>query len=148
MDENAEITQLLRHLMGCGRQPSADADPHVEVKRLLDVLDELMPSIIEVGGYFRRQLEDVARRFQFIKEVRGFGLMIGVEFVKDRETKVPAKQLTDRIVDLAYERGLLTLSCGQSVIRIAPPLSISKSEVDEGLRMFEEALTQAEKETL
>jgi 4-aminobutyrate aminotransferase len=72
--------------------------------------------------------------------------MIGVEFVKDRETKEPAKELTERVVDLGFERGLLMLSCGKSVIRIAPPLSMSKSEMDEGLRLFEETLTIAEKE--
>ena len=71
--------------------------------------------------------------------------MIGVEFVKDRETKEPDHVLTERVVDLGFERGLLMLSCGKSVIRIAPPLSISKSEMDEGLRIFEEALTVAEK---
>jgi 4-aminobutyrate aminotransferase len=71
--------------------------------------------------------------------------MIGVEFVSDRETKEPAKELTERIVNLAFERGLLLLSCGKSVIRIAPPLSITKSEVDEGLKFFEEAITAAEK---
>jgi 4-aminobutyrate aminotransferase-like enzyme len=69
-----------------------------------------------------------------------------VELVKERETKEPAKELTHRLTDLAFERGLLTLSCGQSVIRIAPPLSISKSEIDEGLKIFEDALTAAEKE--
>jgi 4-aminobutyrate aminotransferase len=51
-------------------------------------------------------------------------------------------------VDLGYERGLLMLSCGKSVIRIAPPLSISTSEVDEGLKMFEEAISIAEKEMM
>ena len=74
--------------------------------------------------------------------------MIGVEFVKNRESKEPAKELTDRVVDLAFERGLLTLSCGKSVIRIAPPLSINKAEVDEGLSMFEEAIGIAEKELM
>jgi 4-aminobutyrate aminotransferase len=54
--------------------------------------------------------------------------------------------LTDRIVEIGYERGLLMLSCGKSVIRIAPPLTMSKSEMDEGLKLFEEALTLAEKE--
>jgi 4-aminobutyrate aminotransferase len=51
-------------------------------------------------------------------------------------------------VTLGYERGLLMLSCGKSVIRIAPPLSMSKSEMDEGLKIFEEALTVAEKEMM
>ena len=101
----------------------------------------------EVGGYAMDALMEIQARHPSIGEVRGKGLMIGVEFVKDHETKEPAKHLAERVVDIAYERGLLMLSCGQSVIRIAPPLSISKSEVDEGLRMFEEALTQAEKET-
>jgi 4-aminobutyrate aminotransferase len=54
--------------------------------------------------------------------------------------------LTDRIVELSFERGLLLLSCAKSVIRIAPPLSISKSEVDEGLMILEEAIALAEKE--
>ena len=102
----------------------------------------------EVGEYAMDAMMEIQARHPSIGEVRGKGLMIGVEFVKDRETKVPAKQLTDRVVDLAFERGLLTLSCGQSVIRIAPPLSISKSEVDEGLQMFESAITQAEKELM
>jgi 4-aminobutyrate aminotransferase len=102
----------------------------------------------EMGEYAMDALMEIQARHPSIGQVRGKGLMIGVEFVKDRETKEPAKKLTDRVVDLAYEHGLLMLSCGQSVIRIAPPLSISKGEVDEGLRMFEEALTKAEKEVL
>ena len=72
--------------------------------------------------------------------------MIGVEFVKNRETKEAAKELVDRIVELAFERGLLMLSCAKSVIRIAPPLNISRSEVDEGLQIFAEAITVAEQE--
>jgi len=72
--------------------------------------------------------------------------MIGVEFVKDRKTKVPEESLCNRVVELAFERGLILLSCGMSVIRIAPPLSISRTEIDEGLKIFEEALTLAEKE--
>ncbi|NJN79621.1 MAG: aminotransferase class III-fold pyridoxal phosphate-dependent enzyme, partial [Anaerolineales bacterium] len=91
-------------------------------------------------------LEEIQARHPSIGDVRGKGLMIGVELVKDRESKQPAKELMNRLVEKAFERGLLTLSCGQSVIRIAPPLSISKSEIDEGLHLFEDALTAAEKE--
>jgi 4-aminobutyrate aminotransferase len=100
----------------------------------------------EVGAYAMDALEEIKSRHPSIGDVRGKGLMIGVEFVTDRETKEPASDLTERIVNLGYERGLLMLSCGKSVIRIAPPLSMSKSEMDEGLRIFEEALTVAEKE--
>ena len=105
-----------------------------------------MQNAVEVGAYAMDALEEIKSRHPSIGEVRGKGLMIGVEFVKDRETKEAAKELTEHIVNLGYERGLLMLSCGKSVIRIAPPLSMSKSEMDEGLRIFEEALTVAEKE--
>lgn len=113
----------------------------------IDLIEkEYLKNAKEVGEYTLDALTEIQARHPSIGDVRGKGLMIGVEFVKNRETKEPAKKLTDRVVDLAFERGLLTLSCGQSVIRIAPPLSISKSEANEGLEMFEDALTQAEKE--
>ena len=72
--------------------------------------------------------------------------MVGIEFVKDQETKEPAKDLTERVVELAFENGLLMLSCAKSVIRVAPPLNISKSEIDEGLQIFTKCITQAENE--
>jgi 4-aminobutyrate aminotransferase len=81
-----------------------------------------------------------------IGDVRGKGLMIGVEFVQDRETKVPAEKMRDRVVDLAFNMGMLLLGCGKSVIRIAPPLSVSKAEIDEAMCIFEEAITHAERE--
>ncbi|HEX7621396.1 MAG TPA: acetyl ornithine aminotransferase family protein [Anaerolineales bacterium] len=99
-----------------------------------------------VGEYTLDALHEVMARHPSIGDVRGIGLMIGVEFVKDRKSKVPADELCARIVDLAFERGLILLSCGKSVMRIAPPLSITQGEVDEGLAIFEEALTLAEKE--
>lgn len=113
----------------------------------IDLIEkQYMQNAKEVGEYAIEALQEIQARHPSIGDVRGKGLMIGVEFVKDRETKEAAKELTDRVVDLGYEKGLLMLSCGQSVIRIAPPLSISKSEMEEGLRIFEEALTLAEKE--
>ena len=113
----------------------------------IDLIENgFMQNAAEVGAYAMDALEEIQARHPSIGQVRGKGLMIGVEFVKDRETKEPDHDLTERVVDLGYERGLLMLSCGKSVIRIAPPLSMSKSEMDEGLRLFEDALTAAEKE--
>ncbi len=113
----------------------------------IDLIENgFMQNAKEVGEYAMDALEEIKARHPSIGEVRGKGLMIGVEFVKDRETKEADHDLTERVVDLGYERGLLMLSCGKSVIRIAPPLSMSKSEMDEGLRLFEDALTAAEKE--
>ena len=108
--------------------------------------DEYLANAADVGQYTMDALEEIQARHPSMGDVRGRGLMIGVEFVQDRNTKEPAKELCDRIVELAFERGLLTLGCGKSVIRIAPALSINKSEIDEGLQTFEEAITLAEKE--
>jgi 4-aminobutyrate aminotransferase len=69
-----------------------------------------------------------------------------VDFVKNPLSREGDAELRDRVVDLAFERGLLTLGCGKSTIRVSPPLSITKDEIDEGLEIFEQALTAAEKE--
>jgi 4-aminobutyrate aminotransferase len=113
----------------------------------IDLIENLyMENAATIGQYTIDALSEIMQRHPSIGDVRGKGLMIGVEFVKDRETKEPAKELTERIIHRAFERGLLMLGCSKSVIRVAPPLSISKSEVDEGLKFFEEAITLAEKE--
>ncbi len=107
---------------------------------------EYLANAAEVGQYTLDALEEIRVRHPSIGDVRGIGLMIGVEFVRDRKTKEYGEQIRDRVVDLAFERGLLTLGCGKSVLRVAPALSISKKEIDEGLTVFEEAVTLAEKE--
>ncbi len=105
-----------------------------------------MQNAAEVGQYALDALAEMAERHPSIGQVRGIGLMIGVEFVADKQTKDPADKLRDLVVHKAFERGLLLLGCAKSVIRIAPPLSISKSEMEEGLKIFEEAVELAEKE--
>ncbi len=113
----------------------------------MELIDEgYLANAAEVGQYTLDALQEIAARHSSIGEVRGLGLMIGVEFVKDKRSKEYADELRDRVVDLAFERGLLLLGCARNVIRIAPPLSISKKEIDEGLTVFEEALSVAEKE--
>ncbi len=114
----------------------------------IDLIEKgYMQNAAEVGAYALEALEEIKARHPSIGDVRGKGLMIGVEFVKDRETKEPAGDLTENIVEKGFERGLLMLSCGKSVIRIAPPLCITKSEMDEGLKLFEESLSAAEKDS-
>lgn len=109
---------------------------------------EYLKNAAEVGQYGLDALQEIAMRHPSIGDVRGIGLMIGVEFVKDRKTKEYAPELRDAVVHKAFERGLLLLGCSKSVIRIAPPLMISKAEVDEGLEVFEEAVALAEAEFL
>lgn len=107
---------------------------------------EYMANAADVGQYTMDALEEIKARHPSIGDVRGKGLMIGVEFVLDRKTKEPAHDLCERVMDLSFKRGLLTLSCGKSVMRIAPALSIKTSEIDEGLGIFEQAIALAEKE--
>jgi len=103
-----------------------------------------MQNAREVGEYTLDALSEIMVRHPSIGDVRGIGLMIGVEFVKDRESKVPAVKLRDDVVNQAFKHGLLTLGCGKSTIRISPPLSTTKSEVDDALIIFEKAITLAE----
>ena len=113
----------------------------------LEVLEDgMIENAAEVGLYARDILDEIAVRHPSIGEVRGIGLMLGIEFVTDKATHQPATNLRDRIVDLSFERGLLTLGCGKSVIRISPPLCITIDEMDNGLAILEEAITIAEKE--
>ncbi len=112
----------------------------------LDLIENgYMQNAAEVGRYALDILQEIMARHPSIGEVRGIGLMIGVEFVKDRETKEADLRLRDKVVDLAFERGLLTLGCGKSTIRISPPLGVTRQEMDEGLAIFEEAITLAER---
>ncbi len=83
-----------------------------------------------------------------IGDVRGLGLMIGVEFVEDRFTKEPAEKLRDLIIEHAFKRGLLLLGCGKSTIRIAPPLSVCAAEIDEAFTIINEAIEAAEAELI
>ena len=111
----------------------------------LDLIEnEFMQNAAEVGEYTMDILEEIMARHPCIGQVRGKGLMIGVEFVKDRDTKEPAEKLRDHIVDNAFLRGMLLLGCGKSTIRFAPPLSVSRSEVDEAMEILEDAIQASE----
>lgn len=108
--------------------------------------EQFMQNAVDVGEYTMDILAEIQSRHPSVGEVRGVGLMIGVDFVKDRMTREGDADLRDRVVDLAFERGLLTLGCGKSTIRVSPPLSITKREIELGLEIFEAALTSAEEE--
>ncbi|MGE5222462.1 MAG: acetyl ornithine aminotransferase family protein [Omnitrophica WOR_2 bacterium] len=113
----------------------------------IDLIEhEYLQNATETGDFAMDILEEMQGRHPSMGDVRGIGLMIGVEFVSDRNTKEADHDLRDRVVELAFERGLLTLGCGKSTIRISPPLSINESEMEEGLKIFEEAITIAERE--
>ena len=115
----------------------------------LDLIEGgMMQNAAEQGQYALDALAEIAARHPSIGQVRGKGLMLGVEFVSDRKAKTPAKKLRDRIVHKAFTHGLLLLGCGESVIRLAPPLNIERPLLDEGLYILEASIGEAEAEGL
>ncbi|HWZ61497.1 MAG TPA: acetyl ornithine aminotransferase family protein [Steroidobacteraceae bacterium] len=96
-----------------------------------------------VGDYFKARLKELQQRFAVIGEVRGKGLMIGMELITDRASRKPAKELCEAVLTRAYHNGLLLLSCGQSTVRFIPPLMISRAHVDEAMTLLETALSEA-----
>ena len=97
----------------------------------------------EVGAYFLDRLRGLQERHPEIGDVRGRGLFIGMELVKDRALRTPAKELCDAVITRAFYNGLLLLSCGTSSVRFAPPLVITRAEVDEALTILDASLTEA-----
>ena len=94
-----------------------------------------------VGDYFMTSLRTLAQKHEVIGEIRGKGLMIGMELVTDRASRTPAKALCDALVTRAYHNGLILLSCGQSTLRFMPPLMINESDVDEAIKLVDDSLT-------
>ena len=89
------------------------------------------------------RLRELDARHPEIGDVRGRGLFIGMELVKDRASKVPAKELCDATITRAFHNGLLLLSCGTSTVRFMPPLLITRRDVDEVMTIVDASLTEA-----
>jgi 4-aminobutyrate aminotransferase len=109
----------------------------------IDLLEkELMANAREQGERLMAGLREMQTHFECMGDVRGKGLMVGVELVKDRVSKTPAADWRGRIIQLAFEKGLLILGCGQNSIRFCPALTVNPDEIDVGLSIFEECLKE------
>src|SRR5512146_2822903 len=107
----------------------------------LDVIErDGLKNAAEVGRHILQRLSSWPQKHSMVGDVRGRGLMIGVEIVKDHESKTPAGPDRDRIVELAFERGILFLGAGPNSIRIAPPLVVTRQQADEALDVLEECI--------
>jgi len=106
------------------------------------VQNGLQDNAAKMGHRLLVGLKRLQDKHAVIGDVRGVGLMVGVEFVKDRATKEPASDLVGELEQLAFRRGLLLLGCGKSVIRIAPPLVVSPYDIDKGIEIIDECLTE------
>jgi 4-aminobutyrate aminotransferase len=103
--------------------------------------EDLMRNATEVGNHMLKRMANWPAKHKIVGDVRGRGLMIGVEIVKDQKTKEYAAAERDRIVELAFERGILFLGCGPSTIRIAPPLIVTPEEADVAIEVLEECIS-------
>jgi 4-aminobutyrate aminotransferase len=110
----------------------------------LDLVErEYAANAAAVGEYFLQRLRELQGRFPCIGEVRGKGLMIGMELVTDRTTREPARSLCEALLTRAFHHGLLLLSCGMSTVRFIPPLMVNRGHVDEALDRLAPALSEA-----
>lgn len=111
----------------------------------LDVLqsERLVENAAKVGAHFEKRLRELQQRHDVIGDVRGLGLMLATDFVKDRRTKEPHGKLKDAVVEEAAKRGLILLPAGKSAVRYIPPLSITADEVDAGIEVLDASLKAA-----
>jgi 4-aminobutyrate aminotransferase len=100
----------------------------------------LVDNAARVGSRLMEQLRTRLERHAVVGDVRGLGLMIGVEIVRDRPSRAPAPELRERILEEAFRRGLLLLGCGKSTIRLAPPLVIDDQDADTAVRLLDESI--------
>ena len=110
----------------------------------IEILDrEGMQNAHDVGEHIMARLCEWPERLPLVGDVRGKGLMIGVELVGDKQTKLAAVEQRDQVVEMAFEKGVLLLGCGPSTVRICPPLIVTKAQADVAMDVLEECIVQA-----
>lgn len=122
----------------------------VSIAASLATIELLQHSLIDnaarIGTFMMDRMKTWPARFPVVGDVRGLGLMIGFELVRDQASKERSPEIRDRIEQLAFERGLLILGCGRNSIRLCPPLVISKDQAEFALATLEECLEIAQRE--
>ncbi len=102
----------------------------------------LIDNAARVGAHLTSRLRELAQKHSLIGDVRGLGLMVGAELVRDRETKEPAVEERDEVIQACFRRGLLLLGCGKNSLRFCPPLVITEQDVDTAMAILDEGLTK------
>ena len=109
----------------------------------IELLEEkLMANASAQGDYLMTELRKLQKSYECLGDVRGKGLMVAVELVKDRETKQPAAELRGKIIKKVFHKGLLLLGCGENSIRFCPALTVTSEEMGKCLSIFDEALRE------
>jgi len=113
---------------------------------VLDIIktDKLLENATEQGGYIKKRLEEMMETHPMIGDVRGIGLMVGVEIVKDKDSKEVAPKATEEIMMECFRNGLAIVNCGVNVIRWMPPLTITRDLLEPSLEIVEKAHSKGE----
>jgi len=112
----------------------------------IDLLEGgLIANAAKQGKFVMAELKKLQKRHPSMGDVRGLGLMIGIEFVKDRASKKPAPEMADEVMMRAFEKGLMLLTCGPNGIRLVPPLIIERQHCQVALEILDEVIGKAEK---
>jgi len=120
----------------------------VAASAVIDVVKEekLLENATKQGSYILKRLAELKEQSEIVGDVRGKGLMIGMEIVEDKESKKPAPQKVTEIMMRSWKRGINVITCGASTIRIAPPIIITRDLVDSALDIIEDVTKEVEKE--
>jgi 4-aminobutyrate aminotransferase len=102
---------------------------------------ELLDNATRIGARLMDRLKTWPRRFPMVGDVRGLGLMLGIEFVKDQATRAMAPEFRDRVEEMAFQRGVLVLGAGKNTIRLSPPLVLSQEQADFALDTLEDCIS-------
>jgi len=134
--------QAPAHLFTMGANPVSCAASLATIEVIKE--ENLVDNTQRMGHYIKKRLLELKARHEIIGDIRGKGLLIGVDLVKNRDTKERAVKETAKICWRCYERGLILTFLSQSVLRIAPPLNIKKEEVDHALEIIEKSIEDLE----
>ena len=127
------------HASTFGGNPVSCAAANATIKLLKE---KLIANAAAVGAHLMEGLKALEARHQIIGNVRGMGLMIGIELVKDRKTKERAVEQRSALVQAMFRRGVLILGAGKNAVRLAPPLVLSKDQADSVLKLLDESLSE------
>ena len=125
------------HASTFGGNPVACAAALTTIRLLKE---QYIANAAAVGAHLMDGLQDLQKKHQMIGDIRGMGLMIGIELVKDRLTKQRATDARNAVVQAMFRRGILVLGAGRNAVRLAPPLVLSKDQADSVLAMLDESL--------
>jgi len=111
----------------------------------MNVLErEAIANAEAMGKHILQRISGWPQKYALVGDVRGCGLMIGVELVTDKASKAPAGPARDKVVEMAFERGCLFLGAGENSVRICPPLIITREQADIGLEILEQCIQQVD----